>query len=42
MIKTKVINIQKSQEKPRHMKEEGDILIFDTGSVRNGAITRRE
>ena len=39
--KTRVKNINKSQDKFRHMKEEGGILIFDTGGGRNGTTTKR-
>ena len=33
--------MQKIQKKSRHMEEEGDILIFDIVSGRDGTITRR-
>ena len=37
---TKARNNQKSQEQSGYMKEEDDILIFDTGGGRNGTTTR--
>ena len=33
--------MQKSQEQSRHMEEDGDILIFDTGGGSNGTMTKR-
>ena len=39
--KTNARNMQKIQKKSRHMEEEGDILIFDIVSGRDGTITRR-
>ena len=41
IIKTKERNLHKSVEQSRHMEEEGDILIFDTGGERNRITTRR-
>ena len=41
MRKTKVRNIQKSQEKFIHMGEEGGILIFDTSGGSSSTTTRR-
>ena len=39
--KTKARNIQNVQNQYRHIEEEGDILIYTTGGVRNGTIKIR-